>query len=290
MQKINQPPLISSLLNHASESLSHHQIPTPRLDAEVLLAQVLKTDRKGLCLAWGTIVPEQEKETFQNLIARRIKEEPVSYIIGKKEFWSLTFKVTQAVMIPRPETETLVEEALKIFSPQSSPSIVDLGTGSGAISIALATELPQASIIAIDISPEALSIAKENAFSHGVRSIRFIEGNLFEPLEGERTPFDLIISNPPYIPTNEIPHLPPGIRDYEPAVAFDGGPDGLEFYRKIIREAHHYLNPGGFLLLEVGKGQGHDVARIMVETRKFSSPEIINDLSGIVRVVKVYRI
>lgn len=254
------------------------------------MAEVLKTDRKGLYLSLPNRVSEQEKETLQYLISRRINREPVSYIIGRKEFWSLSFKVNPAVMIPRPETETLIEEALKIFSPRSSPSIVEIGTGSGAISIALATELPQASIIAIDISPEALSVAKKNAFSHGVRSIRFIEGNLFEPLEGERTPFDLIISNPPYIPTNEIPHLPPGIRFYEPAVAFDGGPDGLEFYRKIIREAHHYLNPGGFLLLEVEKGQGNDVARIMVGTRKFSSPEIINDLSGVVRVIKAYRI
>jgi release factor glutamine methyltransferase len=260
------------------------------LDAEVLLAQALKTDRKGLCLAWGTIVPEQEKETFQNLIARRIKGEPVSYIIGRKEFWSLPFKVNPAVMIPRPETETLIEAALKIFSSRSSPSILEIGTGSGAISIALATELPQASIIAIDISPEALTVAKENAFSHGVRSIRFIAGNLFEPLEGGETAFDLIISNPPYIPNSEISQLPPGIRDYEPAVAFDGGPDGLEFYRKIIREAHHYLKPGGHLLLEFGEGQSQEVVKIISETQRFSAPEIINDLSGIERVVKTYRI
>jgi len=260
------------------------------LDAEVLLAQVLKTDRKGLYLSLPNTISEQEKETLQYLISRRIKGEPVSYIIGRKEFWSLAFKVNPAVMIPRPETETLIEETLKIFSPLSSPSFLEIGTGSGAISIALATELPRASIIAIDISPGALSVAKENAFSHGVRSIQFIQGNLFDPLEGGKTPFDLIISNPPYIPTTAIPHLPPGIRDYEPAVAFDGGPDGLEFYRKIIREAHHYLNPGGFLLLEVGKEQGHDVTRIMLETRKFSSPEIIKDLAGIERVVKTYRI
>jgi release factor glutamine methyltransferase len=227
---------------------------------------------------------------FQNLIARRIKGEPVSYIIGKKEFWSLTFKVTQAVMIPRPETETLVEETLKIFSPHSSHSIVEIGTGSGAISIALATELPQASIIAIDISCKALTVAKENAFSHGVRSIRFIKGNLFEPLEGENKIFDLIISNPPYIPTDAIPHLPSGIRDYEPAVAFDGGPDGLELYRKIIREAHHHLQPVGYLLLEVGKGQYQEVSEIISETQKFSFPEIIKDLSGIERVVKTCRI
>ena len=260
------------------------------MDAEVLLAKALKTDRKGLYLSWAKIVPEQEKETFQNLIARRIKGEPVSYIIGRKEFWSLSFKVNPAVMIPRPETETLVEEALKIFSPCSSPAIVEVGTGSGAISIALATELPQASIIAIDISCEALTVAKENAFSHGVSSIRFIKGNLFEPLEGEKELFDLIISNPPYIPTNEIPHLPPGIRAYEPSVAFDGGTDGLEFHQKIAQDAHYYLKPGGYLLLEFGKDQGQKIAKIISETQKFSFPEIIRDLSGIERVVKTCRI
>jgi len=260
------------------------------LDAEVLLAQVLKTDRKGVYLSLPNTVSEQEKETLQSLIARRINGEPVSYIIGRKEFWSLSFKVNPAVMIPRPETETLVDEALKIFSPQSSPSIVEIGTGSGAISIALAVELPRASIIAIDISFKALIVAKENASFHGVSSIQFIEGSLYEPLEGERNIFDLIIANPPYIPTDEISQLPPGIRDYEPRIAFDGGPDGLTFYRAIAQEAPGYLKPGGYLLLEVGKGQGHDVAKTMVETRKLSLPEIINDLSGIERVVKTYRI
>jgi protein-(glutamine-N5) methyltransferase, release factor-specific len=260
------------------------------LDAEILLAQVLKTDRKGLYLSPSNTVSEQEKETLQYLLSRRINGEPVSYIIGRKEFWSLSFKVNPAVMIPRPETETLIEETLKIFSPHSSPSFLEIGTGSGAISIALATEFSQASIIAIDISPEALSVAEENAFSHGVRSIRFIKGNLFEPLEGENKIFDLIISNPPYIPTNEIFQLPPGIRDYEPAVAFDGGPDGLTFYRAIVQKAPDYLKPGGYLLLEVGKEQGHDVAKIMIETNKFSPPEIIPDLAGIERIVKAYRI
>ena len=265
-------------------------MPTPRLDAEVLLAQVLKTDRTDLFLSYANIVTKEEQETFQSLISRRIKGEPVSYIIGKKEFWSLSFKVTPAVMIPRPETETLVEEALKIFSPRSSPLIFEIGTGSGAISIALAIELPQASIIASDISSEALIVAKKNASSHGVDSIQFIEGSLFEPLKKKNELFDLIISNPPYIPTDVIPHLPPGIRDYEPLIAFDGGADGLALYRKIIREAHHHLKPGGYLLLEVGKGQYQEVSEIISETKNFSSPKIINDLSGIERVVKSYKI
>ena len=257
---------------------------------EVLLAQILKTDRKGLYLSLPNTVSEQEKETLQYLISRRINGEPVSYIIGRKEFWSLPFKVNPAVMIPRPETETLVEETLKIFSPCSSPSILEIGTGSGAISIALATEFPQASISAIDISPEALTVAKENASSTGVSSIRFVEGNLYEPFKTEKEMFDLIISNPPYIPTNEIPHLLPGIRDYEPAIAFDGGADGLEFHQKIAQDAHYYLKPGGYLLLEFGKDQGQEIAKIISETQKFSFPEIIKDLSGIERVVKAYRI
>jgi len=260
------------------------------LDAEVLLAQVLKTDRKGLYLSLSNLISKQEKETFQGLITRRINGEPVSYIIGRKEFWSLSFKVNSAVMIPRPETETLVETALKIFSFCSMPAVLEIGTGSGAISIALATELPQASIIATDISFEALTVAKENASFHGVKSIQFIEGNLYEPLQGERKIFDLIISNPPYIPTNEISQLPPGIRDYEPHVAFDGEADGLGFYRKIIREAHHYLKSSGYLILEVGKDQSQEVAKIICETKKFSPPEIIPDLSGAERVIKTYRI
>lgn len=259
------------------------------MDAEVLLAEVLKIDRAGLFLAWERIVSEQEKEAFQNLIARRIKEEPVSYIIGRKEFWSLRFKVNQAVMVPRPDTETLVEETLKIFFPQSSPDILEIGPGSGAVSIALATELPRASIIAVDISREALAVARENATSHGVTAIRFIEGNLYEPFKKSGDLFDLIISNPPYIPTDAIPRLPAGIRDYEPHTALDGGPDGLAFYRTIVQKAPDYLKTGGYLLLEVGEGQSRDVAGIMAETKKFSSPEIIPDLAGIERVVKTYR-
>ena len=224
------------------------------------------------------------------MIARRIKGEPVSYIIGIKEFWSLLFKVNSAVMIPRPETETLVEAALEIFSPGSSSSVLEIGTGSGAISIALANECPQASIIASDISFEALTVARENAFFHGAGPIQFIKGNLYEPLKEGGTIFGLIISNPPYIPTDEIPQLPSGIRDYEPYIAFDGGTDGLTFYRAIVQKAPNFLKPGGYLLLEVGKGQSHDVAKIMVGTNKFSSPEIIKDLSGIERVVKTRRI
>ncbi|MFH0812678.1 MAG: peptide chain release factor N(5)-glutamine methyltransferase, partial [Pseudomonadota bacterium] len=216
------------------------------------------------------------------------KGEPVAYIIGRKEFWSLTFKVNYAVMIPRPQTETLVEAALQLFPSDSSPSILEIGTGSGAIAIALATELPRASISATDISPEALSIARENASAHGITSIKFMEGNLYESLKMEGKIFDLIISNPPYILTDEIPRLPAGIRDYEPHLAIDGGLDGLEYYRKIIQEAHHYLKLGGYLLLEVGDKQSPDVCKIISKTGYFSPSETVKDLLGIERVVKAY--
>jgi len=252
------------------------------------LAAVRNTDRKGIYLSLYSLVSEEEKNRLHALISRRIKGEPVAYLVGKKEFWSLNLKVTPAVMIPRPETETLVEAALPISS--FSPFILELGTGSGAIAIALAKESPQALIIATDISIAALRVAKENAFSHRINSIRFIAGDLFSPFKLEKVMFDLIITNPPYIPSSQISQLPAGIRDYEPRIAFDGGEDGLAVHRKIIQEAPCYLKVGGYLLLEVGEGQSKEVAKIISATPKFSSPEIIKDLAGLERVVKACRI
>ena len=193
-------------------------------------------------------------------------------------------------MIPRPQTETLIEETLKVFPADSSPSILEIGTGSGAISVALAKELPKAFIIATDISPDALSVARENAYFHGVKSIKFIEGDLYDPIKYQRNSFDLIISNPPYIPSGEISGLPPGIRDYEPHIAIDGGSDGLEYHRKIAIGAHNYLKPGGCLLLEVGINQSERVSNIISQTGKFSPPKILKDLSNVERVVKAYKL
>jgi len=282
---------VLSLLNKTTDYLTHHcPATTPRLDAEVLLAHVLQTDKTGLYLSLFNHVSNKQIEQLQELLSRRIKQEPVSYIVGRKEFWSLTFKVTYAVMIPRPQTETLVEAALQIFPPPSTPSILEIGTGSGAISVALATELPGASVTATDISPEALSVARENASANGVTSIKFIKGDLFNPLKKDTETYDLIVSNPPYIPSEEIPRLPAGIRDFEPHSAFDGGSDGLEYYRKIAGEAHHYLKPGGWLFLEIGYNQGQDVCHIMCGTGKFSPPKTLKDLSGNERVVKAFRV
>jgi release factor glutamine methyltransferase len=281
---------VISCLARITEFLTPHCPDTPRLDAEVLLTHVLQTERTGLYLSPYRLVSEREKALLDELLSRRIQGEPVSYIIGRKEFWSLRFKVTQAVMIPRPQTETLVETALQIFPPESAPYILELGTGSGAIAVALAAELPGASILATDISSQALLVARENASAHGVTSIRFLQGDLYEPLLGKRKVFDLIISNPPYIPSDEIPRLPAGIRNYEPHDALDGGSDGLDCYRRITADVHRFLKPGGWLLLEVGDKQSKDVSAMISGTGHFSSPETVKDLLGIERVVKAAKI
>jgi len=253
------------------------------------LAHVLNTSKTGLYLSLHNYVTEQKRTLLQELLGRRIKGEPVAYLLGRKEFWSVTFKVSPAVLIPRPQTETLIEGALKVYPAESSPSVLEIGTGSGAIAIALATELPKASIIATDISAHALSVAEKNAAANGVSSsITFVEGELFAPVEAKGTSFDLIISNPPYIPTEEIPLLPPGIRDYEPRVALDGGSDGLESYRKLVEQSHDYLKPGGCLILEVGSGQSEEVCIIISQTVGFSPPETLRDLSNIERAIKTF--
>ena len=282
---------VISLLNQTTELLTHHNLETPRLDAEVLLAHVLKATKTGLYLSLHNYVIEQKRALLQGLIGRRIKGEPVAYLVGRKEFWSLTFEVSSAVLIPRPQTETLIDGALKIFPAESSPSVLEIGTGSGAIAIALATELPRASIIATDISSDALSVAEKNAAANGVTtSITFVEGDLFAAVKAKGKSFDLIVSNLPYIQTKEIPLLPPGIRDYEPHIALDGGFDGLEYYRKVVEESHDYLRPGGCLLLEVGDKQSQDVCTIISRTGGFSLPETLKDLSNIERAVKAFSV
>jgi release factor glutamine methyltransferase len=281
---------VISLLNQTTVLLTLPHLETPRLDAEVLLAHVLKTTKTSLYLSLHKYVTAPKRALLRELIARRIKGEPVAYLVGRKEFWSLPFEVSPAVMIPRPQTETLIEEALKVFSAESSPAVLEIGTGSGAITVALATELPRASIIATDISPAALSIAEKNAAANGVNdSIIFVEGDLFAAVEFHRRNFDLVISNPPYIPSETIPRLPAGIRDYEPRIALDGGFDGLDFYRTLAEQAPDYLRPGGCLLLEVGSGQSQEVCTMIARSGAFSTPETLRDLSDIERGIKAFR-
>lgn len=281
---------ILNLIRWTDERFRKEGLTTPRLDAEVLLAETLGMDRVALYTHFDQPVQPAELMRFKKLIQRRLRREPVAYIVGQREFWSLKFIVTPDVLIPRPETEILVMEALKVLSqPEQTKRrirILEMGTGSGAISVALAKELPSASMVATDLSEKALSIAEENALRNGVRErILFLPGDLFAPLE-KGSIFELIITNPPYIPQDYFPSLPPEVRDFEPRVALDGGRDGLTFFRRVLPRLGEYLSPQGWVLAEIGAGQDQKVREIAAANPDLDSCDFLPDLAGIKRVFK----
>lgn len=244
---------ILKTMRQAAEELKEAGCDMPELDTEVLLAHALGCERFEIytnkCRTPFSV--SAELKTFQKLVERRKRREPVAYIIGHKEFWSLKLKVTSDVLAPRPETEKVVETALTFLSEKKVSDtfwILDLCTGSGCIAAALASELPHAQFVVTDISEKALAVAKENLkFAEG--RITFLPSNLFENVRGK---FDLIVSNPPYIPSAELPHLMPEVCDFEPRLALDGGADGLDFVRQIRHDFSEHLKPGGCCILENG--------------------------------------
>jgi release factor glutamine methyltransferase len=279
---------ILALIRWADERFSKEGMATPRLDAEVLLAETLGLDRVGLYTHFDQPLHPDELARFKQLLLRRLRREPVAYILGKREFWSLPLHVTPDVLIPRPDTETLVSEALRVLGPEKGKNLcfLEIGTGSGAISIALAKELPAARGVATDLSAEALVVAEENALRCGVRErIRFLQGDLFQPL-GNGEAFDLIVTNPPYIPRGDFPSLMPEVRDYEPRIALDGGEDGLNFFRRALPAVSEYLHPGSWFLAEMGSGQGQKILAIAGKSPGLDSFGFAKDLSGINRVFK----
>lgn len=283
------------LLNWSTNLLRDHGIENPRLQAELLLAHSLNLSREGLYGRLHSQIEQREMERFEELIRRRISGVPLQYILGHQEFWSIDLKVDPRVLIPRPETEVLVEQALEVLSEAISWTtafVLEIGTGSGAVAISLAKEVKDIFLVATDISEEALRVARENARSSGVlHQIGFVNGNLFEPfnLFRNRKPFDLILSNPPYIATSEIGELAREVKDHEPTIALNGGEDGLAFYRAIIAQAPLYLKRGGWLLLEVGQGQAEKVSGLMEKEGDFLAAQSVRDLLGIERVVKAQR-
>jgi len=287
---------VLEFLNQTTNYLKDHQIESPRLNAELLLARSLNLGREEFYTHLHDPLKESEKEILEKMIERRISGEPLQYILEHQEFWSIDLKVDPRVLIPRPETELLVEQSLRILSEMSlkrTPSVLEIGTGSGAIAIALAKEVKNIFLMATDISRDALVLAKENARSAGVQDqMNFVNGDLFGPLHPPkgRSPFDLILSNPPYIIRPEIKTLAKEVKDYEPRIALDGGEDGLAFYRRIIPEAPFYLREGGWLLLEVALGQSGIVSEMIEEGGNFLKPEFIPDLSGIGRVVEAQKL
>ncbi|HOV79207.1 MAG TPA: peptide chain release factor N(5)-glutamine methyltransferase [Bacillota bacterium] len=275
---------IKSALNAAGKKLKEAGISTPHLDAEVLLSHVTGVDRAGLYRGRDCLLSGEEEAGFFALVERRLTGEPVAYLTGRKEFMGFDFTVNRSVMIPRPETELLVEKALAVL-PENAV-VVDVGTGSGIIAVTLALLKPGAVVYAVDCSPEALEVARLNAVRHGVAErVFFYHGSLLEPLAGNvgTGGIDLIAANLPYICAQDLPLLPREVRLFEPPLAFDGGADGLAPYRALIPAAGEFLRTGGYILLEIGYNQGQEIKSLLGEP--IWDAEVMKDLAGLDRLL-----
>ena len=286
---------VSTAIRWANEYLSSCKVQDSYIDAEYLLSHVLGCNRKDLLIHPERVLTSDEMERFRGFIERRGRREPVQYIIGEVEFRGLLLKVNRDVLIPRPETELLVEEAINsiegrdISGQGKDITALDLCAGSGCIAISIARELPCSRIYAVDISEGAIDIARENAERYGVGDrIIFLPGDMYEAIEplGLDGEIDLIISNPPYVSLKEMAQLQPEIREYEPESALYGGEDGLDFYRSIIDEAPFYLSNGGLLIMEIGYGEAERVKDLIEQEDVFEHIEVKKDLAGIERLIK----
>ncbi len=279
---------IKALLETATDYLAQKGIENARLNAEVLLAHQLRVKRISLYLNFDQPLTGTEVSGYRDLIRRRLKREPLQYITGRQEFWSMSFNVNPHVLIPRPETEILVEQAITLAGTfrESPLRILDVGTGSGVIAITLAKEVSQCFVFGTDLSEEALGVARLNALEHGVaHKTAFLRGDLLEPLVPKKPAFHLIASNPPYVCTPEIQGLLPEVSRYEPRTALDGGPDGLDFLKKIIFQAPRLLRPGGWLLLEMSPYQVTKILIVLGQTGIYHNERVIEDYSHHQRVV-----
>ena len=279
--------LRQTILAAAARIAAHPELqPDATRDAELLLLHTLNLPRTALILDPNRPLTDAEQAAYDRAITRRAAGEPIQYITGEQEFYGLALRVTPAVLIPRPETELLVEAVLERLPSEQPLRIADIGTGSGAISIALAVHRPAAQITTLDISPAALAVARENAAAHRVADrIRFLESDLLSAVAGE-PPFDAIVSNPPYVPETDRATLHAQVRDHEPATALFAGPDGLDIYTRLIPEAHAALPPSGLLALEFGHSQRDALAALL---KIWKDVVFLNDLQQIPRVALAHR-
>jgi len=278
---------VLKLLQWTTDYFQRNNVSEPRTSAEVLLAHVLAENRLFLYLNYDRPMETNELAAYRACIKRRLEGEPNQYITELQEFWSLPLRVSPDVLIPRPETEVLVEAVLE-FLDKADPNvdILDLGTGSGAIAIALARELPAARIVATDLSMATLRLAQENAKSHQVdQRILFVRGDMFAAIPGASQRFKVVVTNPPYVSYAEILELPREIRDFEPHHALDGGPDGLAAIRHIIAEAPTVLCQAGALFMEMGADQTKSVSALVIDSQRYEDYRIIKDYSKLDRVL-----
>lgn len=279
---------ISSLLNWTVNYFKSKNIQSARLDAEVLLSHVLRQERIYLYVHFDEPMEQNELNKFREYVKKRAQHVPIAYIIGEREFMGLPFKVTKDTLIPRPDTEILVENVLNNVDKDKEIEIVDIGTGSGAIILSLLVNLPKAQGKTVDISSKAIEVAKENAVNLQVNDrCEFFVGDLFAPLNGSK--FDVIVSNPPYIPKKDIATLEDDVKEYEPVSALTDGGDGLSYYRRLLSEGKAYIKENGFIALEIGIYQSNDVKQIAMDNG-WKNIKIIKDYAGIDRVVLAWNV
>jgi release factor glutamine methyltransferase len=279
---------VQEALRHGSRVLAEVGSEEANLEAELLLAHALNTDRTHLYQRLREALPDDAARDFEALLQRRLDHEPTAYILGHREFYGLDFEVTSAAIIPRPETETLVELVLEFIGTREAERetrVVDVGVGCGAVAVALAVNLPQAGIIATDVSPQALALARRNADRHDVPArIRFLEGDLLVPLD---VPVDVIAANLPYVRSADFGSAPPEIRQHEPRLGLDGGPDGLRLIDRLLRQAPARLEGGGALFIEIGEEQGDAARNLALDSFPQARIEVKQDLSRLDRVLVV---
>ncbi len=279
-----EPKTLDDLFRHGAALLGGRS--QSFLEAKILLLKAARISEEDFFASPARRLSPRAEQAFLRLIERRVAGTPVSYLTGKKEFWSLPLEISRSVLVPRPETEALVEKVLELSSRETE-TILDVGTGCGNIALALAKELPRAVVHAVDISERALKVARRNASRHKVRGIRFARSNLLSAFRRTGLEFDFIVSNPPYVARTSWEGLPAEIRKYEPRRALVAGESGLELIRKLVRQAETYLKPGGHLIFEIGDGQREDVLALFGE--RWTEIETSWDLAGKPRVITARR-
>jgi release factor glutamine methyltransferase len=274
------------LVNSAASRLETIEIDACRINVERMICSILKCSRVDLYLDSERMVTSDIVEKLENLMSRRLAYEPLQYILGETEFYGLSIKCDSRALIPRPETEFVVSQAIERLEELDRLYILDLGCGTGCIGIALAMNLPQATVVATDISEDSISLARENVIMHNLQQrFKFLSGDIFEPVRNKGVLFDAVVCNPPYIREDDVPSLHRQITEYEPATALTSGPDGLDFVRRMLTEIDSVLVPGGYLIFEIGMGQSDEVRSLVDRTAHLELLDIALDYSEVERVV-----